>query len=165
MLENPSLKINQKKTHEHYLHAVSAASLKIINYWRASGVEIQKELLFPNDKPNNQPYSVDAFLVKEHILVEIDGAPFHLDTERDQKRDKHIEGIASHTGHDCHIIRLPLVIPEHLIFGNLQGKKRQEVKVEYQKWLANWAKVELASLPDRLKLARLSKTKNLPTYF
>jgi len=157
MSENPSLKINQKKTHEHYLHAVSAASLKIINYWRASGVEIQKELLFPNDKPNNQPYSVDAFLVDEHILVEIDGVPFHLDTERDQKRDRHIEGIASHTGHECKIVRVPLLIPERLIYGNLQGKKRQEVKVEYQEWLEDWAMVELRKVKDRARLQNLLK--------
>jgi len=158
MLENPSLKINQKKTHEHYAIIASAASKRIIEIWENAGFNLQPELLFPNDKPNNHPYSVDVQFIDFHFMVEIDGFT-HINTEmRDKKRDKHIEGIASSTGHDCHIIRLPLVIPEHLIFGNLQGEKRKDVKVEYHRWLENWARVELASLPNRLKLAKLKKS-------
>jgi len=63
MFENPSLPITENKTHEHYMKAVSQASNKIIKAWRREGFEIQKELLFPNDKPNNRPYSVDGYFI------------------------------------------------------------------------------------------------------
>ena len=156
--QGASLRLTDQKRHTYYMQAVSAASNKIINIWKGNNFDIQKELLFPNDKPNNSPYSVDAYFVDDHILVEIDGSPYHKNIERDQIRDNHIEGIASSTGHDCYVIRLPLEIPQNLIYGNLQGKRRQDVKAKYNDWLENWARVELASLPNRLRLAKLSKT-------
>jgi len=150
-----ALGINNQETHQRYAKIASAASKRIIEIWENAGFNLQPELLFPNDKLNHHPYSVDVQFIDFHFMVEIDGYTHIKTVIRDQIRDTHIEKIASSTGHDCHIIRLPLIIPPELIFGNLRGDKRKEVKAEYGRWLENWARVELASLPNRLRLAKL----------
>jgi len=151
MSEYHSMEISANKTYLDYLKMVSQASKRIFDHWEASGVKIQRELLFPNNNLNNHPYSVDAFLVKERILVEIDGVLYHRNTERDKIRDRHIEAIASSTGHECKIVRIPLAIPDNLIYGELRKKKKVEKKEEYLIWLKAFADLELLKLQAQTK--------------
>ena len=39
--------------------------------------------------------------------------------------------------------RIPLEIPSELIYGNLRGFKREDVKSKYESWLFDFARFEL----------------------
>jgi very-short-patch-repair endonuclease len=150
-----SMKLESKKLHEHYKQAMSAAQKKIVDRWEQQGNDIQLELIFPNNKPKANAYSVDILLPDYLTLVEIDG-PFHDNmVARDNIRDKHILSIAHNTGYNWQFKRIPFEIPKDLLYGTLQGSQRELVKSNYNAWLNNFADTHLSIIKNEFKLRQL----------
>jgi very-short-patch-repair endonuclease len=159
-MELPTLNIDQKNLHTYYKSAMSEAHKKIARRWQTNGENIQLELLFPNDKKNRNPYSIDILLPDYLTMIEIDGACHDDRLERDNKRDNYIMSIAQNTGVDWNLKRIPLDIPENLIYGHLRDSKRQNVKDNYISWLNKLADKELFLIKQEYNLKRLENLKN-----
>lgn len=159
-MELPTLKVESKNLHVYYKSAMSEAHKKIARRWEQNGEDIQLELLFPNDKKSRNPYSVDILLPNYLTMIEIDGVCHDDKLERDNRRDNHIMSIAQNTGIDWTLKRIPLEIPENLIYGHLRDSKRQNVKDNYLSWLNKLADRELMLIKQEYNLRRLEKLKN-----
>jgi very-short-patch-repair endonuclease len=150
------LNLESKSLHDHYLQGQSQAGQKIINIWKQLNPELRnkekfsQEVMFNNVNRKRNPYSVDCYIKEGHIFIEIDGVAFHTDKEKETLRDNHI------LSHDVHgsatMLRIPFDIPQELIFGKLQGKKRQEIKAKYEGWLFDFARSSLQLI--RLEILR-----------
>lgn len=159
-----SLDLKARSIREHYKKAMSEAHKKIAQRWVENGANItvknETEILFPNNKNKANPYSVDIILPEYLTLIEIDGYQHESMRERDNIRDVHILEIAHNTGVDWRLKRLPLAIPKNLLYGQLQGIKREQVKAEYISWLNKLADDSLAMIKQEYLARRLEKLKN-----
>lgn len=109
---------------------VSKAALMLGDYLtRIKGWDIQMELTIPNILPGKQPYRGDFFIIQKNLIIELDGK-FHSPSGRAQeaKKDQQIRDMG------LDVIRIPFIIPSHLVYGHLKDPEHNRVKQQYLSW-------------------------------
>ena len=157
--KHTTLELKAKSLHEYYKRAMSELHKKVAKRWQEQGEIVHIEQLFPNDKPKQNAYSVDMVLPDYLAIIEIDG-DCHIGREtRDSIRDQHIMSIALGTGIEWRIKRIPVSIPQNLLYGQLQGREREQVKAQYINWLNKLADDSLAMIKQEYLARKLQKLK------
>jgi len=133
-----TLPLDNRKIAEYYRReCISQAHKKIAEFIKAEGHQIQNELIFPHYVKKFNPLSVDFMILDLNCLVEIDGASHENRKQKDLDKRLHILKIAKEYEQTPKYINQPLDIPADLIYGHLQGKKREAVKAKYLQFLKN----------------------------
>jgi very-short-patch-repair endonuclease len=124
LTQRPNMALLNERGH------VSKAALRVKDYLaRVKGWEVVQELVVPNINPKQHPYLGDFYIVEKNLVVELDGC-FHTPDKKPQemKKDNQIREMGSD------VLRIPFIIPSHLVYGHLHDPKYKEVKDAYHLW-------------------------------
>jgi very-short-patch-repair endonuclease len=132
--EKPNLEKLRKQKHISKLEDETTRAIE------NRGLEVVQQLVIPNYQTPSQkshPLRADIYVPEKNLILEIDGC-YHNDMLKQHKRDLRILAMANQTEQQLNVEHVDYLIPPNLIYGNLRGKKREEVRDLYEEFRHTW---------------------------